>query len=333
MKRRRGGKQIGNRRAGHREPAAVAVDLREQPVAGGGADRHGELMQQRDRRGGRGHGALAHPAHIAPRAVGGVEEFQALHHAQRIGQFRAEILVRAERDEAAVGIAVRRAGLHFVAAVGGAECFQPREDRIGKAVRRFFRTDRRPAPCERAEMHEVERSAVAEAVHKRPDFFNRKLRLQRLQPREHKDRVVKIRPSCAIRAAALGRDLPDQEIPHELRGIAERLLRDACDLQHLKTEAHARSVAVCARGVKARSRACESAGRSFFPATRADGSVRAFTSATTAEFAFHPVLFRRAPGFRKDAPVAVHEGEAVERHADRLARLHKFEPDRPPSQI
>jgi len=233
-----GGEQVGERRFRHGEEAALGMELREEPVADDGVDRHAELVEQGDGGGGGVRGAGAQAAGVGPRAVGGFEEFEALHHAQRLGQFAAEILIRAEGDEAAVGIAKVGAFIRVVAAVARTMSLDPGEQRVREAGRHFPQTEGGPAAGERAEVDEVETRAVAVAaqpVFQRPGGWRE---LERFAASEGEDGVIKIGPTRAIDAATGRGELPREKTAHEFGGIPERLGRDAGDLEHFETQAH-----------------------------------------------------------------------------------------------
>ena len=211
-------------------------------------------MEQCDRRRRCVCRAGGEAACIAPRAVGCFEKFQALHHPQRLRHFALQILIRAERNETAVGIAVLRVRPRVVAAVARAKGFDPRKNRIGETVRHFFPADCRMASRECAEMHEVERRAVAETAQIFFHAFFRNLRLKRLQPCEREDRIIQIRlPIAVSRTPRIG-ELSQQKRAHQIARVAEHLRRKPGDLQHFEPDAHRGKVPSCQCSVVAESR-------------------------------------------------------------------------------
>ena len=194
-----GGEEVGDGCAGDCEPAAFGVDLREEPIGNGVVHGHAKLVQKGDGGGGGGDGSALHAAHVSPRAVGRFEELEALHHAQRFGQFAACILVGTEGDEAAVSVAEVRAERLVVSSVGRAVCLDAREEVCGALA------GGGAATSERAEVDEVEPFAIAECGE--PVVLRWALRQHCFQSGEREDGVVKVGFSPTVLRAASGEEL------------------------------------------------------------------------------------------------------------------------------
>src|ERR1044071_3128015 len=204
--------------------------LRQQPVADGLVHGKTEMANERDGT-CRGVGcAGARLRDVAPRAVGSFELLQGLDQFERVRRCLAEVLISAEGRESTVSRAVGKLGVPFVAAVGLAERFDPREQSASKARRHPLQSNRGPATREGREVNKVEAVAIAEGAEKSLHPVRGNFRVQCLQARERKDAVVKVRSSGAILSAAFGRELTAEEFAPELGGIAEQPGRKSRDL-------------------------------------------------------------------------------------------------------
>src|SRR4051812_24614310 len=92
--------------------------LGEQPVPDRVIYRKSEVANQDHRARGRVERAEFRTRQIAPRTIGRLESLQGLNQLEQLGRGLSEILIGAQRDERAIGRAVRNGLTAFIAAVG-----------------------------------------------------------------------------------------------------------------------------------------------------------------------------------------------------------------------
>ena len=90
-------------------------------------------------------------------------------------------------------------------------------------------------------MHEVERLPVAETLQIRHDGFGRQFLAERDERLQTEHRVVEVACSRTVREAAVGIEMPSDEVRHEGGRFTEQLRRQPRDLQHLQPNAHCTS--------------------------------------------------------------------------------------------
>jgi hypothetical protein len=217
----------------------LRVFLRENPIADGRVHRKTEVPDERDGAGGGVERADGGPGEIAPRAIGGFEAFEGADQVQRPRRRVAEILIRAERDEGAVGRAVGQAGVAFVAAVGFAEGLDAGEERAVEAGWEAVEAEAGPTTREGGDVDEVERGAVAMRAEETLGGRDRHGGVEGLERGEGEDRVVEIGPAGAIAGAAVGGELALEKSADEIGRVAEEAGRKAGDLEELEAETHA----------------------------------------------------------------------------------------------
>jgi len=106
---------------GTRFESSVGVGLRKEPIGNVLVDRQTQMDGQGHGAGGRVKRAGVHAGAIAPGAICAFQAFQAADQFEHMGRDAAQILVRAESSERAIGSAVGEFGVAFVAAVGFAK--------------------------------------------------------------------------------------------------------------------------------------------------------------------------------------------------------------------
>jgi hypothetical protein len=229
-----GREQVGHRRAGQSEEAALRMRLREQPVAHPLVDGKTKMAEERNRARGGIRRADARARDVAPGAVRRFKALETLDQFQRMRRCLPKIFVCAERDECAVGRAVGELGAAIIAAVGFAESLEALQQRLVETGRHPLRAEHGPATCQRGKMNEVEGRAIALRAEEGLDFVARHFRVHRQQTRQCEDGVVKVWPPIAVESLAPGRKLPAKEGADEICRIAEQARREPGDLEQLE---------------------------------------------------------------------------------------------------
>ena len=240
MQRGRGREQIGERRRRRRAETAGRHVARPEPLGGVAVGRPGQAALHSHRRGGRRRQARRRPGPVAVPAVGGAQGGQAIEEPVGAVRRRAEVLVGAQGQEAAVRGAVAGPAGRAVAAVRRAVALHAFEQRRGRRLVRGAEVG--PAPGEAGGVHEIQVGRVVVAFEEPPYRVDRQVPPEGGQRFEAEDGVVEVARAVAILEAAVGIQPGGEEARRQVRRVTEQRRRQSGHLQHFEPQTHCTSL-------------------------------------------------------------------------------------------